>query len=351
MTLSKQQKIANFNDSWVGINNGNIFGLPFDQSESDIVLIPVTWDVTTSYCPGTAKGPEAILHASPQLDLFDPDLKDAWKNGIYMQPISAKWLDLNHSLRPKAEKCIDALEKGTDTNNKKFKGYYSEINKACENLKSAVYDDAQTLLQQNKLVGVVGGDHSSPLGLMEALAEKYNEYGILQIDAHADLRVAFEGFTYSHASIMFNALQIAGVSKLVQVGIRDICEAEVILIQQSNGRIATFYDWQIKEDQYNGISWDTICKQIISQLPKHVYISFDIDGLDPKLCPHTGTPVAGGFELQHTFYLLKKLVESGRTIIGFDLCEVTPGEDEWDGNVGARVLYKLCNLMWQSQRK
>ncbi len=346
---SKQKKIAQFNDSWVGINNGNIFGLPFDQAESDIVLIPVTWDVTTSYAPGTANGPEAILHASPQLDLFEPDLKDAWKNGIYMQPISLKWMDLNQSLRAKAEKCIDALESGKNIDDPELKPHYAEINKACEELKAAVYNDAQTLLQQNKLVGVVGGDHSSPLGLMEALAEKYNDYAILQIDAHADLRVAFEGFTYSHASIMYNALQIASVSKLVQVGIRDICEAEINLINNSHGRIKTFFDWELKEDYYNGNSWSALCDEIINELPQHVYISFDIDGLDPKLCPNTGTPVAGGFELQQTFYLLKKIVDAGKTIIGFDLCEVTPGKDEWDGNVGARVLYKLCNLMWKSK--
>jgi agmatinase len=346
--ISKQQKIAAFNDSWVGVNNGNIFGLPFDQDESDIVLIPVTWDVTTSYSPGTANGPQAILHASPQLDLFDPDLKDAWKNGIYMQPVSPKWLDLNQCLRAKAEKCIHALENGRGTDDKKLFAYYKEINQACEDIKSAVYNDAQNLLLQNKLIGVVGGDHSTPLGLMEALAEKYDNFAILQIDAHADLRVAFEGFTYSHASIMYNAMRISNVSKLIQVGIRDICQAEIDMINQSNGRIKTFYDWKIKEDAYLGTSWAKICEQIINELPDHVYISFDIDGLDPKLCPNTGTPVAGGLELQEAYYLLKKLSDSGKRIIGFDLCEVTPGSEEWDGNVGARILYKLCNLMWKS---
>jgi agmatinase len=123
------------------------------------------------------------------------------------------------------------------------------------------------------------------------------------------------------------------------------------MINESNGRIKTFYDWKLREDQYMGMSWTTICNQIIAELPSHVYISFDIDGLDPKLCPNTGTPVAGGLELQQAFYLLSKLVDSGKTIIGFDLCEVTPGQDEWDGNVGARVLYKLCNLMWKSRNR
>lgn len=184
---------------------------------------------------------------------------------------------------------------------------------------------------------------------MHALAEKHAEYGILQIDAHADLRNAYEGFTYSHASIMFNALKLPQVKKLVQVGIRDLCQGEAELVDQSNGRITTFYDYKIKNKLYEGNSWQKQCKKIIAQLPQKVYISFDIDGLDPKLCPATGTPVPGGFEFEEAVYLIKTLVQSGREIIGFDLCEVAPGDSEWNGNVGARLLYKLCNWMAVSQ--
>ena len=85
--------------------------------------------------------------------------------------------------------------------------------------------------------------------------------------------------------------------------------------------------------------------EIVNNLPQKVYISFDIDGLDPKLCPHTGTPVQGGFEAEQIFYLFKKVLQSGRNMIGFDLNEVGISADEWDENVGARVLFKLCNLM------
>ena len=86
----------------------------------------------------------------------------------------------------------------------------------------------------------------------------------------------------------------------------------------------------------------------MSQLPQQVYISFDIDGLDRKLCPDTGTPVPGGFELEEIFYLFKKILESGRTLVGFDLCEVGVGENDWNANVGARTLFKLCNLLTTS---
>jgi agmatinase len=90
-------------------------------------------------------------------------------------------------------------------------------------------------------------------------------------------------------------------------------------------------------------------KAILDCLPEKVYISFDIDGLDPKLCPHTGTPVPGGLELEEAFYLIKEVARSGRQIIGFDLCEVAPGNDQWDGNVGARVLYRLAS--WSGHQR
>lgn len=136
------------------------------------------------------------------------------------------------------------------------------------------------------------------------------------------------------------------VKKLVQVGIRDYCDEELDMIQNSNGRITTFFDKDIKEQQFEGKTWKQLCTEIVDSLPQKVYISFDIDGLDPKLCPNTGTPVPGGFELDHIFYLFKQLKESGRKIIGFDLNEVSCGEHSQDGIdsiVGARALYKLCN--------
>jgi agmatinase len=202
---------------------------------------------------------------------------------------------------------------------------------------------------KNKLVGLVGGDHSVPLGYLEALGEKHNNFGILQIDAHHDLRKSYEGFHFSHASIFFNALKINSVSKLVQVGIRDYCDEEVEIVQNEPGRITVFYDQQIKENQFNGLTWKEQCDSIIQELPDEVYISFDIDGLDPKLCPGTGTPVPGGLDFFEINFLLKKLVESGRKIIGFDVCEV--GQHVWDANVGARILYKLCNWMGRSHGK
>jgi agmatinase len=135
---------------------------------------------------------------------------------------------------------------------------------------------------------------------------------------------------------------------LLQIGIRDYSGAESEMIHNSNGRIITYFDSEIKCRQYEGQTWKQITEEIVDRLPQKVYISFDIDGLDPKLCPNTGTPVHGGFEIDQLFYLFRKILNSGRQFIGFDLLEVAVGESDWDANVGARVLWKLCNLLVKS---
>ena len=195
-------------------------------------------------------------------------------------------------------------------------------------------------------MALLGGDHSTPFGYFKAIAEKHGDFGILQIDAHCDLRNAYEGFIYSHASVMYNALnEIPQLKKIVQVGIRDYCEAELDFINANSNRIVTYFDKDIKEREYEGETWKQIVDEIVSNLPDKVYFSFDIDGLDPKLCPHTVTPVQGGFETEQVFYLFNKVLQSGRKLVGFDLNEVGVSHDEWDENVGARCLFKMCNLL------
>ncbi len=134
------------------------------------------------------------------------------------------------------------------------------------------------------------------------------------------------------------------MKKLVQVGIRDFCEEEAIVCDSNENRIKVFFDRDLKECAFNGVTWDSVCDDIVKELPQNVHISFDIDGLDPKLCPNTGTPVPGGLEMEQVLHLFRKVIKSGKNIISFDLCEVAPGNDEWDANVGARLLWKLCTL-------
>jgi agmatinase len=145
---------------------------------------------------------------------------------------------------------------------------------------------------------------------------------------------------------MYNALQeVPQLEKLVQVGIRDYSQGEWEYLNENKGRIKTYFDKDIRTRQYEGETFKQITEEIIDQLPQKVYISFDIDGLDPKLAPNTGTPVQGGFETEQVFYLFDKLNKSGKQIVGFDLNEVSTSDTGWDANVGARVLFKLCNLL------
>jgi agmatinase len=345
--MTKEEAIAQFNVNGPSAS-GKLFGLPFTAENADIVIIPVPWEVTVSYKAGTALGPAAILAASTQVDLLVKDIPDAWKAGITMLPVPQNIYEENIHLRTLAAQHIERMEQGGIAEENPMLG---KINEACENLNIYIKNTVLHYLRQGKLVGLLGGDHSTPLGFFRALAERYDRFAILQIDAHADLRKAYEGFTYSHASIMFNALKLPAVKKIVQVGIRDFCEEETSVMQLAAGRVVTFFDEDIKNHFYEGNTWEDVCNAIIHELPEHVYISFDIDGLDPKLCPNTGTPVAGGLEFQQAVYLFKKIAKAGKKIIGFDLNEVAPGPNEWDANVGARMLYNLCNYMALSNGK
>lgn len=341
-----------FDPNGVGIANGNIFGFPVSEESADIVIIPIPWDATASYGKGTADGPQAILDASTQLDFFHPLLPEAWKTQVYMTAISSEWREINDKLCMQSVDYIQFLEQGGQLDETSpYNEAVDQINGAQVALRENLKDRAQRLIQAGKLVAVLGGEHSTPLGLIEALDATGEPFGILQIDAHADLRKAYEGFSQSHASIMYNVLErCPNMTQLVQVGIRDVAASEVELIQQS-GRVTTFFDWDIKRRQYEGESWKAIVDTIIQALPQRVYISFDIDGLLPSLCPNTGTPVVGGFELEQINYLFFNLVESGRTIIGFDLNEVSPGASgDWDANVGARALWNLVCATERSRK-
>jgi agmatinase len=336
--------LDNYDPSDVGKVNGNLFGLPFDYASAQTIMFGVPWEVTVSFHPGTALAPQQILTASPQLDLYDFDNPQGWQRGIYMPPIDADILAKNNFYRQQAALIIDRLEQGKSLDDEpNLTPVLAEIDRAGKDLNQWLYDRTQAAMAAGKKVGIIGGDHSVPLGLMQALADRYPEYGILHLDAHSDLRDAYEGFEFSHASIMFNALKIPQISKLVQVGIRDVSQVEIDTIERSQGRVIVYYDALIKQQLYADTNWMSICRDAIAHLPAKVYISFDADGLDPKLCPSTGTPVPGGLELEQAFCLCREVIRSGREIIGFDVCEV--GNAQWDGNVGARIVYKLINLM------
>ena len=345
--MNKQEIINSFDPSQPGLADATIFGLPFTAQQSEIIIIPVPWEVTVSYGSGASLGPNAILEASFQVDLCHQDFPGLWKLGMYYAEIPSHWHKNSNKYKELAQPIIQALEKGEDVNNHpNLQTNLESINLECRNLHTEVKEHVLFWMNQGKKVVLLGGDHSTPLGYYEALATKHEDFGILHLDAHMDLRIAYEGFTYSHASIMYNALQIPNISKIVQVGIRDFCQQEVDNVVKENGRVIVHTDSDLKTAYFDGITWKQQCDKIISELPNKVAISFDIDGMYPWYCPNTGTPVPGGFSFEQATYLFNKLAVSEKEIIGVDLVEVAPGEnDDWDGNVGARMLFHLCGIL------
>ena len=344
--------LATYNPDQVSNPDNNIFGLPTDESTARLIILPVPWEVTVSYGAGTARAPESVLRASYQVDVFDPDMPEAWHQGYYQRAVDKKLLLKSDYLRKEAELYIDYIAHGEAVSSNAFMSKsLKEVNEGCGHMNEWVYEQTGKLIDEGKLVGLLGGDHSIPYGFLKALGERKGSFGILQIDAHCDLRENYEGFLFSHAGIMYNVLRdIPQVERLVQIGVRDYGPCEWKYIQDSNFKVITYFYRSIKQRLFEGATWKQLTEEIVNQLPQQVYISFDIDGLDRKLCPDTGTPVPGGFELEEVFYLFKKIIDSGRILIGFDLCEIGVGENDWNANVGARALFKLCNLLTTSNQ-
>jgi agmatinase len=318
-----------------------IFGLP-ETDDAEVQLVPVPFDATTSYGGGAADGPAAILQASRQVDLFDLQTGHPWRRGIRMQPIDPAIRERSRQIRALVQPLIDQGGAGPAD-----AGIVHRIDAAGAELNAWVGARTREILARGRLPGIVGGDHSVPYGAIEAALAAHPGLGILHVDAHADLRDAYEGFRWSHASIFHNLLHgLADLRRIVQVGIRDLGSREHEAIQAAGGRVVTHFDLDWRRRIARGEPLQALLAEAVAALPQDVWISFDVDGLDPAFCPHTGTPVPGGLQFTEACLLLEELVASGRRIVGFDLDEVAPGPDgdEWDANVGARLLYKLCGF-------
>ena len=330
-----------------------VFGLPFTESEARVVLVPVPWEATTSYGGGASEGPRAIRDASAQVDLYDLDVEKPYEAGVFMSDEPAAVRVANEEGKALAARIIEVGGAGDDP---ELAQALARVNVLSGVVNEWVKRETSRLLEAGKLVGIVGGDHSVPFGALEAVAAKRPSFGVLHFDAHSDTRRAYEGFEHSHASIMFNVLErIPQVTKLVQVGIRDVCEQEIDYCRSQGPRVRTFTDRELVRRRHAGEPFAEVAGAIVRELPNEVWVSFDIDGLDPRFCPHTGTPVMGGLEPGDVVAILRELAKSGKKIVGFDLNEVAPNpndeQDEWDGNVGARMLYKLVGFMLASQGK
>lgn len=299
------------------INEGdNIFGLNIDRSDASLILLPVLWEGTASYHKGTRFAYKSILEASYFIDLYQSYFKDTYKAGIFM------------------DRSIKDFSTPEDTS-------FESINPISETINEYVYKYSKSILNSNRFIGLIGGEHSIPYGLVKALTEIHSDsFSILHIDAHHDLRASYEGYKFSHASIMYNIFNDFPDLNIVSYGVRDYSQSEYNLASLSS-RISTFYD---SFDSYSKEDFLSNINKILQLLKDKVYISFDIDGLEPSCCPSTGTPVPGGIPFSYAKYLLSCIGHS-KTVIGFDLCEVGVSSNLFDENTAARILYELCGCV------
>ncbi len=302
-----------------------LFGLP-PHPRPRVVIQAVPFDATTSSRPGTADCVSWVREASEQVDLYHPVAGPFWERGVVLQG-DPGWI---RALSAAARECVEAVRAGGEGR--------AEVDAAGSRIDAFTHSFASSAFDAGQIPGLLGGDHSIPQGAIRAALQRWPGLGVLHVDAHADLREAYEGFRYSHASIFHNVLA-DGLGCLVQIGIRDRCRAEAER-QRTDPRIFALSDASLAARLDRGTPFADVAAEVVGHLPDAVWVSFDIDGLDPSLCPNTGTPVPGGLSWRETRILLDTLGRSGKTIVGFDLCEVGPAP--WDANVASRILFDLA---------
>jgi agmatinase len=273
---------------------GGLLPEPRTFDESAAVILPVPFDRTTSYVPGTRNGPRELLVASAQVELFDEEIgKDVHAHGMFTLPevdLSACTLD----------DAMDTLRRVTGD-----------------------------LLDRNKFLVTVGGEHSITSPIVAAAAARHKGLGVLQVDAHADLRDSYLAQRHSHACAMRRTLEFA---PLVQVGIRNISAEEVAILPTLRTKI--FYDWNMRDDP-------TWIARVVDALPETVYITIDLDGLEPGLMPAVGTPEPGGLSWRELTTLLRRVFER-KTVVAADVVELCPIPGVVSPNfTAARLVYKL----------
>jgi len=260
-------------------------------------IIPAPLEHTVSYGTGAARGPAAILEASQQLEAWD-GYSCPGALGIHTHP---------------TVDCSGSVEA------------------ALQHIAQSTHE----ALAHNALPVLLGGEHSATLGALRALKEHYGHFGIVHIDAHADLRPHYQGSIYSHASVMRRAVADLGL-RLAQFGVRDLCLEEVQARHEFN-----VYFLDAPALAHTGLP----AALLPENFPEVIYISFDVDGLDPACIPATGTPVPGGLGWYDALEIVKRCV-SNRQVIGFDVVELAPlpGLHAYD-YAAARLVYHIMGLI------
>ncbi len=265
----------------------------YSYPQSQVIILPVPYDETSTWIKGSDKGPEAILEASVNLEFYDVETgTEAHLKGI-------------HTVDPVIEK------------------------ESPEKLVEAVYERIRLLLDDGKFPVTIGGNHTVPIGVIKAFSEKYNDLTILQLDAHSDLRQEYEGSRYNHACAMARAREYA---QIVQVGIRSMSKEE--LSYADDERI--FYAHELYYDK-------GLYSKAIEMLSDNVYITIDVDVFDPSLIPSTGTPEPGGPEYFELLHFLRNVIRK-RNVVGFDLVELCPANSNKAPDfIAAKIIYQLLS--------
>jgi agmatinase len=284
------------------MKKGTYAGIPENYAKLEtakVVLIPVPYDGTSTWQKGAHKGPEAFLEASENMELYDIETdNEVYKEGVYL---------------------AEAVTENTTP----------------EKMVEAVHSEVKKYINKNKFVTIFGGEHSISIGTIRAFDECFNNLTVLHIDAHADLRKEYDGSTCNHACAVYEANQNVN---LVQVGIRsmDISETRVM----NKDKVFFAYDMAVNE------YW---MDDVIDQLTGNVFITFDLDALDPSIMPSTGTPEPGGLFYYETLEFLKK-VFTERNVVGFDIVELCPNEDEKSSDfLAAKLYYKMLSYKFSSE--
>jgi agmatinase len=273
----------------------------FDDSR--VVVLPVPFERTTSYVAGTRNGPREILLASGQVELWDEETRsEAYDQGIYTLPE----LELP----------------------------YQDIREALDEIKRV----AASLIERNKFLVVLGGEHSVSVPVVEALAARTPNLSVLQIDAHADMRDAYQGSPYSHACAMRRIVEHVPCA---QVAIRSLCKEESEAIPGLRTRV--FWDHDMRRDP----DW---VEKVVASLTDNVYLTIDCDGLDPAIMPAVGTPEPGGLSWYETMALLKAVVNQ-RHLVGCDVVELCPLPGMAGPNfLCAKLIYKILSYRFAPTR-
>ncbi len=267
--------------------------------KSKVVLIPVPYDGTSTWGKGADKGPEAFLHASEHMELYDIETdSEVYKQGIYLS---------------------DPVHENTSP----------------EAMVTQVHNVVKSNIKRNKFVTLFGGEHSISIGAIRAFDECFDNLTVIQIDAHADLRKKYEGSQYNHACALYEANQN---TNLIQIGIRSMDASERFVMNTDN----VFFAHEMANDDY----WMDNALELMTD---NVYITFDLDALDPSILPSTGTPEPGGLLWYETLEFLKKVFEE-KNVVGFDIVELCPNEkDKSSDFAAAKLYYKMLSYKFAEQ--